>query len=166
MPKNIYEFKADVRGGRGKCQWCSISKIEINNSKLNIDNKIYKSKDMFNSLKNCSGNYDIDEIKSIKKSSKQLWGLIFILWDLMMFYCIIYCLINNSVSGLGAVILSCIIVTLCFRIKTIKITFKSTKSIHIPISSFFGRYISIDYKEGINEFLNAINDDVKFIKNM
>lgn len=161
MSKNIYEFKADVRGGRGKCQWYSISKIEINNGKLNINNKIYKSKDMFNSLKNCSGDYDIDEIKSIKNSSKQLWGLISILLDLMMFYCIIYCIINSSVSGLGFVIPFWFIVILCFRVKTIKIIFNSSKSIHIPIKPFLGRYISIDYKEEISEFANTINGVVK-----
>lgn len=148
-------------------KWCSISKIKINNNRLIIDNKIYKSRIMLNSLENCSGNYNIDEIKSVKLSSKQLWGVIFIFFYLIMFLGILYSIFvcfkthnaNLSNYELGALIpyilgLICII---SLRVKTIKITFNDNKIIHIPIKLLIESYLSIDYKEEIIEFMNILN---------
>ena len=156
-------FEEEERVG----EWCSISKIEINNNRLNIDNKIYKDKVMLKSVKNCSGNYNIDEIKSVKFSSKQLWGIIFIFFYTLMFICIISCIFNilkfpngNSSKYAFEIILPICIIFLLFiislRIKTIKITFNDNKIIHIPIKPLIGSYLSIDYKEEIIEFMNRL----------
>ena len=164
--QEIYEFETNLSGRCGICKWCSISKIEINNNKLKIDNKIYKSKDMFNNLKNCSGNYEINNIKYVKFSSKQLGGVILILLNLVMLYSIIYFIVNYNVNvnayrnlsgtGLGILIVLWLFSMMALRIKTIKVEFYDNKSIHIPIKSFLGGYLSIEYKKKIIEFMNCI----------
>ena len=165
--KNIYEFETEVKGGRGNIQWwwCSKSKIEINNGKLIIDNTINESKDMLYSVKDCSGTYNVGEIKSIKISSKQLWEtkniLLTVVFLIFIIYFIIESILNEYCSGLEIFISMWLLVIISLRVKTIKITFKSNQRIHIPIKPLLGRYKSIDYSEEINEFLNIIKDNIQ-----
>ena len=167
--KTIYEFETNVNGRWRRCQWHSKSKIEINNGKLNIDKTIYKSIDMFYSVKDCSGVYNLDEIKSIKISSRQLWGIIIILLTVVIWSYMIYCIIDSNINGysklygrgLEIFISMWLLGIISLRVKTIKITFKSNQRIHIPIKPLLGRYKSIDYSEEINEFLNIIKDNIQ-----
>jgi len=82
-----------------------------------------------------------------------------------MIHCIIDSNINEysklSSSGLEIFISMWLLAIISLRVKTIKITFKSNQSIHIPIKSLLGRYKSIDYREEINEFLNIIKDNIQ-----
>ena len=154
---NLYVFKIDFRGRGGFASWYSNLEARINNNKLEIEHKISKSNDMLNTLKNCSGIYNIGEIKSVKFSSKPLYGIIYILLDLLIFCWIIYSVVNGiSASGIEVGIGLWLVIKFVSRIKTIKVTFFNGKSIHIPIKTFLGRYASIDYKEAVVQFMNTL----------
>lgn len=162
---NLYVLKIDFRGRGGLASWYSNLEARINNNKLEIEHKISKSNDMLNTLKNCSGTYNIGEIKSVKFSSKPLYGIIYILLDLLIFCWIVHSIVNGiSASGIEVGIGLWLIIKFVSRIKTIKVTFFNKKSVHIPIKLFWGRYSTINYKEEVIHFMNMIKDNINNIE--
>ncbi len=161
LSDNQYVFKIRLRGRYGRASWYSELTSKIDSNKLEINHEIFKSKDMFNSLKNCSGAYYFDEIISVKFSGKQLYGITYLLLDLVTFCWLVYSIVNGIPgSGIEVGIALWLFVKFISRIKTIKVTFFNGKSIHIPIKTFFGRYASIDYKEEVAQFINILKNNI------
>jgi len=161
LSDNQYVFKTSLRGKNGNASWYSDLDAKMNSNKLEINHEISKSSDMFNSLKNSSGAYYFDEIKSVKFSSKQLYGIIYLLLDLVIFYWLVYSIVNGiSGSGIEIGIVLWLFAKFASRIKTIKVIFFNGKSIHIPIKPFLGRYSSIDYKEEVTQFINILKNNI------
>ena len=151
--KEEYEFQVS-NYTRRQCFRTS-TKLEIEGNTL----KIKQVEDMENVKKmysNPTGEYDIKDIKEIKKSSMFLIYVFAIIgWSILTLLIIISAITSALILDviIMYVIISLLMIIFC-RAKTIKIVLKDNQKIQIPVKML--KYESIEYKQNVKKCIEEI----------
>ena len=151
--KEEYEFQVS-NYTRRQCFRTS-TKLEIEGNTL----KIKQVEDMENVKKmypNPTGEYDIKNIKEIKKSSMFLiYVNATIVWSILTLLLIISAITSALILDviIMYVIISLLMIIFC-RAGTIKIVFKDNQKIQIPVKML--KYESIEYKQNVKNCIEEI----------
>ena len=151
--KEEYEFQVS-NYTRRQCFRTS-TKLEIEGNTL----KIKQVEDMENVKKmysNPTGEYDIKDIKEIKKSSMFLiYVNATIVWIILTLLLIISAITSTLIVDVMIIyiIMSLLMIIFC-RARTIKIVLKDNQKIQIPIKML--KYESIEYKQNVENCIEEI----------
>lgn len=144
------------------------TKAIITDNTLKISSKNFSS-GMLNTINDCSGEYNINDITSIKYSSCYICAFIHIVYftfsTLIFITYLVTPLLHLENINFNKIFIPTIVFIVFFliafifsRILIIKITFKDKSNIKIPISLLF--FQSIEYKENSKRFIEEIRKKI------